>query len=231
MLIALKNEAVYDFGGLFSISADGAGEAVPVSDELVKARQVDTIYWRSIPTAATNDRLVFRFYGSFLTADSNVASVSIDDGTVTVLLDSSFEEREATVSPDGRWLAYTSDESGQFEVYARSFSPKGPRWPISTNGGREPVWSPDGAELFYLESQGVMAVPISSTEEGLDPGKPSQLFEWRFAADAPSYDIAPDGERFIMIRPTEDSGVTARTEIRVIVNWLEELKRLVPTDN
>ena len=183
-----------------------------------------------MPIATTNDHIVFRFQSS-LAGDSDLGSVSIDDGAVTILLDSRFDERDAAVSPDGRWLAYTSDESGQFEVYVRPFMAEGPRWLISTNGGREPVWSPDGAELFYLESQSMMAVTLSSTEARLDPGRPSELFEWRYAADAPSYDVAPDGESFIMIRPTEDTGITAPTEIRVVVNWLEELERLVPTEN
>ena len=75
----------------------------------------------------------------------------------------------------------------------------------------------------------MMAVTLGSTAARLDPGRPRELFEWRYTADAPSYDVAPDGERFVMIRPIEDSSTTAPPEIRVVVNWFEELERLVPT--
>ena len=214
---------------ILSLPADGAGEAVAVSDELMRTPSGEWAYRFPRPTAATNDSVVFRYQSAFA-GESNVGSVSIDDGTVTVLLHSPFDERDAAVSPDGRWLAYTSNESGEYEVYVQPLSAEGRRWLISTNGGREPVWSPDGKELFYLETQRMMAVILGSTEAGLDPGRPRELFEWRYSTDAPSYDVAPDGERFVMIRPTEESGTTAPPEIRIAVNWFQELERLVPTD-
>ena len=199
-----------------------------MSDELGRPQAGEWVYRFPIPTATTNDHVVFRFQ-SALTGDSNLGSVSINDGAVTILLDSPFEERDAALSPDGRWFAHTSNESGESEIYVRALSAEGPRWLISTNGGREPVWSADGKELFYLERQKMMAVTLSATTAGLDPGRPSELFELRYSADAPSYDVAPDGERFIMIRPTEDSGITTPPEMRVVLNWFEELERLVPT--
>lgn len=133
-------------------------------------------------------------------------------------------------SPDGRWLAYTSNESERNEVYVRSF-PDGTRTlAISSEGGMSPVWAPDGRELFYwsIDFTRLMKVDISPGQN-LSAGTPKLLFE--FAANGSTmirnYDITPDGRRFL-IREKKDYALAPVTELNLVRNWFEELKRLSP---
>ena len=147
-------------------------------------------------------------------------------------LQSRSAETEATFSPDGRWLAYASDESGQYEVYVQPFPGPGGKWGISTEGGREPVWNLDGQELFYRNGGQMMAVDIT-TEPAFRAGTPRLLFdaEWEVPTlgGQANYDVSPDGQRFVMIQASEEQQ-EAVTQINVVLNWFEELKRLVPTN-
>lgn len=130
-------------------------------------------------------------------------------------------ERGVRLSPDGRWLAYVSDESGRDEVYVESFPEPGSRWTISTAGGVEPVWPRDGTELFYREGDRMMAVTMEA-EEGFEPSLPRLLFDGPYAEEIvgnPNYDVAPDG-RFLMIRREEP----ASSRLHVILNWDQELR-------
>jgi hypothetical protein len=133
------------------------------------------------------------------------------------------------ISPDGRWLTYVSNESGRDEIYMRPFPGPGGRVLVSTDGGTEPMWSPDGRELFYRLGDKMMAVSITA-EQDLSLVTPEALFEGNYQPGYiaqginTNYDIAPDG-RFVMIRPEETS---APTQLNVVLNWFEELKRLVP---
>jgi Tol biopolymer transport system component len=141
-----------------------------------------------------------------------------------------FTESAPRFSPDGRWLAYVSDESGRFEVYVQPYPGPGGKWQVSTEGGTEPVWNPNGRELFYRSSDKMMAVDIA-TQPGFAPGKPRMLFEGHYAptlATSPNYEVTSDGQRFLMLKPSESAG-TAPTQINVVLNWFEELKRRVPT--
>jgi len=133
-------------------------------------------------------------------------------------------------SPDGRWLAYVSDESGRREIYVRPYPGPGGKWQISTEGGNEPVWNRSGRELFYRSGDKMMAVDVT-TQPSFSAGKPKMLFEGRFRVSTrtfPMYDVSPDGQRFLMLKPSEQGGA-APTQINVVLNWSEELKRLVPT--
>ena len=129
-------------------------------------------------------------------------------------------------SPDGRWLAYLSDESGQYEVRVTSFPNGSGNSPVSSGGGTQVVWARSGRELFYRKGNRLMAVPVD-TRMGFVPGKPTQLFEGRYfdagGAGSPTYDVSPDGERFVMIRT---SGETAATnQVNVVMGWSNELTR------
>ena len=142
-----------------------------------------------------------------------------------------FNESSAMFSSDGRWLAYTSDESGRFEIYVQPFPGPGRKWQISTEGGTEPVWARNGGELFYRSEIGnrMMAVDIT-TEPTFNAGKPRLLFEGRYDTRVTigyraNYDVTADGQRFVMIKGEEGQG-----QINVVLNWFEELKRLVPTN-
>jgi len=148
------------------------------------------------------------------------------------------------ISPDGKFLAYVSNESGESEIYVQPFPDlrSGRREKVSTNGGTSPLWSPESNELFYRNQGFVMAVTLE-TEPALNPGKPRILFEDNYAADEISdaqrnfmWDIHPDGTRFIMIKPpvesdeesSEGSAAAGPRKINIILNWFEELKIRVP---
>jgi hypothetical protein len=106
----------------------------------------------------------------------------------------------------------------------------GGKWLISTEGGTEPVWNRNGKELFYRSGDKMMAVDIT-TQPGFAVGKPRKLFEGRYLPSPysiPAYDVSPDGQRFLMLKPLEQE-LAAPTQINVVLNWTEELKRLVPT--
>jgi Tol biopolymer transport system component len=141
-----------------------------------------------------------------------------------------FTESAPRFSPDGRWLAYVSDESGPLEIYVQPYPGPGGKWQVSTEGGNEPVWNPSGRELFYRSGDKMMALDIA-TQPSFAAGKPRVLFEGQYARTLftiPSYDVSPDGQRFLMLKPTEQEQ-SAPTQINVVLNWFEELKQKVPT--
>jgi serine/threonine protein kinase len=135
-------------------------------------------------------------------------------------------ETAAMFSPDGRLIAYQSDESGRYEIYIRHFGSQGRRWTISTEGGTEPVWARDEQKmkLYYRNGDKMMVVDIK-TEPDFAPSQPKLLFEERFNAGrlAADYDVTADG-RFLMIQETPS------TQIHVVLNWFEELKVNVPAE-
>jgi hypothetical protein len=145
-------------------------------------------------------------------------------------LQTRFNEQSPQFSPDGRWLAYTSDESGRNEIYVQPYPGPGGKWQISTEGGTEPVWNRNGREFFYRSGDKMMAVDIA-TQPSFAAGKPRMLFEGKYtptAATFPYYDVSPDGQRFLMLKPVE-SQASAPTQMNVVLNWFEELKQKVPT--
>jgi serine/threonine-protein kinase len=132
-------------------------------------------------------------------------------------------------SPDGHWIAYTSAESGRIEIYVRPYPGPGGKWQISTEGGTEPLWNPKGRELFYRIGNKMMAVEVT-TQGAFSAGKPRVLFEGAYVPtprSLPNYDVSPDGQRFLMLKATEQA--QAPTQINVVLNWFEELKRRVPS--
>jgi Periplasmic component of the Tol biopolymer transport system len=152
--------------------------------------------------------------------------------TVEPLLATMFNETNASISPDGRFLAYQSNEDGQMQVYVRPFpNVNDGIWPISTNGGRVPVWARNGKELFYAELDGtIMAVPVQ-TAPTFTAGNATKLFRWP-TLDLPSparnYDVTRDGQRFVMIKEPDgtgsDSARAPASTIVMVVNWIETLK-------
>jgi serine/threonine-protein kinase len=138
-----------------------------------------------------------------------------------------YDERHAAFHPDGRLIAYVSDESGQAQVYVQPYP--SPTWKkmASKNGGSEPVWSRDGRELFYRLGDKLLVVDVELQPE-LSLGQPEDLFQVSFSptpAGPPNYDVSPDGTRFIMIKRTDNPP----THVNVILNWFEELKHKAPS--
>ena len=152
---------------------------------------------------------------------------------VTPLLQTKFNERNGIVSPDGRWLAYESDNSGSFEVYVRPFPNVGDsQSQVSTAGGRQPLWARSGKELFYLGAdETLLSVPVNVIAGGWHAGAPVKLLDARYYTGNGSgraFDVSPDGQRFLMIKGPTNAGVPPPALI-VVQHWDEELKRLVPT--
>ncbi len=136
-----------------------------------------------------------------------------------------FNADDPQFSPDGRYLAYTSDESGRLEIYVRPYPGPGGITQISNDGGDAPVWSRDGRELFYLNKGRLMEVSVRAQPE-LSVSKPTTLFQGTFTDDiGTEYDVAPDGKRFVMIHPPESA---PPPDVLVVLNFFSELKRLAP---
>ncbi|MBN2318323.1 MAG: protein kinase [Acidobacteria bacterium] len=168
---------------------------------------------------------------------SDIAVLPMEgDRKLKLLLDDRYTERQPKVSPDGRCLAYTSNESGREEVYVRPFPDvdSGGKQKVSTDGGSDPLWSPDGRELFYRVGQSVMAVSVK-TGPIISLETPKTLFNGAYSSEFRyNWDIHPAGNRFLMMKPTPgiDNNSSAETprKIIIITNWFEELKELVPVD-
>ena len=160
------------------------------------------------------------------------------DRKLSLLLKEKYDEAQPQISPDGRWMAYTSNESGQNQVYVRPFPEvEGGRWQVSTSGGDSPLWSPGGRELVFRNGDVVMAVPVE-TDPMFSVGTPKRLFQGTYVNSVLSYDswdqatwdITPDGRRFLMMKETgiAASGMVRSRKITVVLNWFEELKRRAP---
>jgi eukaryotic-like serine/threonine-protein kinase len=166
-----------------------------------------------------------------LTTGYDIWVLRLSDRKAQPLLQTQFNESTPQFSPDGRWLAYVSDESGRKEIYVQPYPGPGGKWQISAEGGVEPLWNRNGRELFYRSGKKMMAVEIS-TKPSFSAGTPKMLFEGVYqllaAISTPNYDVSPDGQRFLMLKPVE-SAQAAPTQINVVLNWFEELKQKVPT--
>jgi len=145
-----------------------------------------------------------------------------------------FSEGSPRFSPDGRWIAYCSNESGRMEVFVQPYPGPGPKIQLSSEGGSDPTWKRSGGELYYRSGDKMMAVTVS-TLPSFRADRPRMLWEKYFAygrnsscgAPGPSssnYDVAPDGQRFLMIQEGGDDAPA--TQIHVVLNWSEELKRM-----
>jgi serine/threonine-protein kinase len=144
------------------------------------------------------------------------------DGKPQQLIVSRAQEIAPRLSPDDRWLAYASDESGRMEVYVRPFpNIDGGKWLISRAGGSWPVWSPTGRELYYVDGSVMMSVAVD-TAPIFRAGSPERLFTGPFETGSPQFDISPDGASFIMVEADPDA---RPTQIHLVLNWVEELKR------
>jgi serine/threonine-protein kinase len=148
---------------------------------------------------------------------------------VKELVKSPFFEHNAEISPDGRFLAYQSNTSGQYEVIVRPYPDlDAGTWTVSSDGGTRPLWAKNGKELFYRDSLAAMiSLPVDTSGPAFTWGSPQKLFDSPDVSSAPerNFDISPDGKRFLIIK----AGPSARPDdIVVVLDWAGELTRLVP---
>ena len=208
---------------LYRRPSDGSGAAEPLFERPFPAQ----------PTSFSPDDTQLIFWESKPETGLDVLVVDLDDGQVTSLLETPADERNAELSPDGRWLAYQSNRSGRFEVYVQPFPQiDGGEWQISTDGGTRPMWSPDGDELFYIaDPDHMMVVPVEPGST-FAHGTPRALFDGPSSQPlfSRTYDTL-DGQRFLMIKEAgSDDGDTQSERIILVQNWFAELERLVPVD-
>jgi dipeptidyl aminopeptidase/acylaminoacyl peptidase len=151
------------------------------------------------------------------------------DGKVAPLLVSEGSKLGGQFSPDGRLVAYVSDENGRDEVYLRSLAKPEDALAVSSDGGSEPRWSPDGKELFFRRNSAFLAATVNSSG-ALSVGEPRKLFDlaaaWGRNPNHAGYAVSPDGKRFLILRPDPRA---IPTQINVVLNWFEELRTKVPS--
>lgn len=185
----------------------------------------------TVPRSFSPDGKLLAFMQLSPTAGYDLRILRLSDHTIQPVAAVKANRSVPAFSPDGRWLAYISDESGRYEVYVQPYPGPGGKYQISAEGGTEPVWNPNGKELFYRSGDKMMAADIT-TQPAFSAGKSKMLFEGPYVPTPltfPNYDVSPDGQRFLMIKPAELNSASSLTQIVVVQNWFEELKQKVPT--
>jgi len=204
-------------------AADGTGE-----DENLGSMSAPDI--RSLSWADHGNSIVFEeLSGGESVYDISALSVAGARGK-KLLLQGKFVEANPQISPDGKWMAYLSNETGDMEIYVRPFPDvNSGKWQVSTNGGQEPRWSPDGRELFYRSGEAMMRAVVETTPT-FNAGVPEALFRDTYHSSyGYNWDISPDGKRFLMLKGTNSASASPILQrINIVVNWAEELKQRVP---
>jgi serine/threonine-protein kinase len=205
---------------LYWKTADGSGEAQVL---LTREKAI-------APSSWSPDGKTLAFFEVNSANARDIWTLS-EEGDATPFVTTSFNEITPMFSPDGQLLAYVSNESGNHEVYVQPYPGPGGKWPISKDGGTEPRWSHDGRELFYRQGQQMMVVAVE-TEPTFTVGRSQIVFEGDYQMQMSisgdtNYDLSTDSKRFLMVKVSEQE---AQPQINVILNWFEELKRLVPTE-
>jgi len=164
----------------------------------------------------------------FLYSNGEIVAVDLDDETVTDVAVSAASEWGPHMSPDEKWIAYTSDESGRYEIYVKAYPGSGGAWVISAEGGEEPIWSRDGRSLFYRNGDTWLEAPVSFEPE-FTVGTPRVVIEGPYInVPGRSYDVSADGSKFLVI--LDEGNEEYSRHVEVILNWFDELERLVPTE-
>jgi Tol biopolymer transport system component len=213
--------------GVFRKRADGTGDA-----EVVLGPGTMTF---PAPTSWSPDGRLLMFQPDGGGGRSDLYVVEADGrGKPEPVMKTQYDESGGAFSPDGRWVAYTSDETGRREVFVTSFPPGGGKWQISDGGGAQAKWRRDGRELFFRSDEGVMSARVSAEGSSLRAGKPDLVFRGPFLGglrglllpgfNFPDYDVSGDGRRFVVFTGGGSKRSAARA--RVVLNWFEELKRL-----
>jgi len=212
---------------LFWKSADGSG----AEERLTTSQFLQT------PLSVSPDGRTLVFTELNAKTSYDLLAMSLDgDRTPRPIIQTPFDDRIAQLSPDGRWIAYISNESGTYEVYVQPFPGPGGKQQISSGGGAEIVWAKNG-ELFYRTGPELEKMMVVDFEQGpvLRAGKPRLLFEGPYLSNAanaslsPNYSVSADGQRLLMLKATGGQSGEL-TQINLVMNWFDELKRLVPVN-
>ncbi len=207
--------------GLFWKAADGSTP----EEKLVESQSTNLS-----PTSWSPDGRVLAFNENNAETRLDITLLRLDgDRKAQPFLKTAFDEGGAMFSPgaEPRYIAYQSNETGRYEVYVQPYPGPGGKWQVSTDGGVEPVWASSGRELLYRNGDKVMAVDVQ-TRPTFSASRPKLLFEGRYLLGRglyPYWDVAPDGQHFLMIKSEDDAG---QAQLHVVVDWLEELRRRVP---
>jgi len=219
---------------IFWKRADGSGDAEPLWRG--GATAASDVF--NIPYSWSRDGRLLAFTRLAPAAAAELWVLRLDDqsatgsgATASVFTRTRAADGAPQLSPDGRWMAYASEESGRREIYVQAYPGPGGRWQVSSDGANEPLWSANGRELFYRSGDRMMAVDISTDGEFL-AGKPRQLFEGSYVRASAGYvraqyDVSPDGQRFLMLKAVQQKAEPL-TQIQVVLNWSDELKRRLP---
>jgi serine/threonine protein kinase/Tol biopolymer transport system component len=221
-----------ELGGVYSKSADGIGEA-----ELLASKPDRAI----APSSFSRDGKTLALGELSLTPlGADIGMMSMEGKReFKELLKEKYFEVEPQISPDGRFLAYQSDESEKGQIYVRSFpNVNEGRWQVSSDGGGSPLWSPDSRELFYRNGDATMVVKVE-TEPAFQHRNPEVLFRGTYLLSnsvrtitRTPWDIHPNGKKFLMIKPAASTGAAPTAagprKINIVLNWTEELKQRVP---
>jgi Tol biopolymer transport system component len=209
---------------LYRKRADGSGEEERLTTS-------DNPMW---PNAWSGDGRSIAISAMGPNGNFDVTMLSLADKKLEPVVNSNFREADPAISPDSRWLAYSSNESGRLEVYVRPYPTGAGRWQVSDNGGAFPRWSGSGRELFYRVDDGLMAASIEAAGDSLRTGKPTRLFTGAFRGGTTGiaiggntfadYDVSADGQRFVMF-PTSDADSTGRGIVTLVTPWFDELTR------
>jgi serine/threonine-protein kinase len=198
------------------------------ADGSAPAERLTGSFLYQFPSSFSPDGRLLVFVEADPATAQDVWALTLDrDRKLRAVLRTQSVEDGPVLSPDGQWLAFVSNESGDNAVYVRRFSGSGRKIRISAGSGQEVAWAPDGHELFYRSGDRMMAVDIV-TQPAFRAGKPHLLFERRFANGGPwrDYDVSLDGRRFLMLKPTNEDVVL--TQMNVVINWFEEVSQRVP---
>ena len=201
-----------------------------LSDGSAPMERLTTSQNSQYPGSWSSDGKTLAFADVGEDANIDIALLDVSSGRVTPFLNSQYTERCPEFSPDGRWIAYDSNESGRAEVYVRPFSGPGKKFQVSSEGGQEPLWARNGKQLFYRWRDQVWVADVQ-TDGGFAPTKPRLLFEkpgyYSSILPTRTYDLSLDGQRFLMVK-LDQSKPTPVTEMILVQNWFEELKQRVP---
>jgi eukaryotic-like serine/threonine-protein kinase len=222
-----------DKSGKFDLywkQADGAGDAVRLSES---KNQMTALSWHP-------DGKILAFFQLNAGTSLDILTLPVEGneksgwkpGEPRPFLNSPYNELHAAFSPDGRWLAYQSDESGNFEVYVRPFPGPGGKWQISIGGGLSPKWSRNGKELFYsTEDSRIMVATYIVSGDSFHADKPQPWSPGQFSSArgyTSNFDLHPDGKRFAVLKAPGTGDTAAVNKVTVIFNFFDELRRKVP---